>query len=115
MSHEGTCQWTGASGRHYTYYIYTNPPRFDPDQDGNYIYTKRANNLWTPIYIGEGCLSDRCCDNHHKAAAIKKKGATHVHAHLTNGEKMRRAEEADLLARYTNAYEPTGCNEKIGG
>ena len=24
-------------------------------------------------------------------------------------------EEDDLLANYTNAYKPNGCNEKVGG
>jgi hypothetical protein len=27
----------------------------------------------------------------------------------------RTAEEADLVARYTNAYKPYGCNEQEGG
>lgn len=111
-----TCVWTGASGTNYTYHIHPNPPNFSPNQDGNYIYTaKNAEGKWFPIYIGEGCLSDRCCDNHHQARCIAEKGATHVHAHLNAVKADRKAEEDDLLARYTNAYAPNGCNIREGG
>lgn len=68
-----------------------------------------------PIYIGEGNLADRISNDHHQAACIKKKGATHVHEHLNPKEDDRTAEEADLLANYTNAYEPNGCNDRVGG
>ncbi len=115
MASTGTCEWAGASGTKYTYHVYTNPPNFNANQDGNYIYTKLVNGFWIPVYIGEGCLSDRCCDNHHKSKDIAKKGATHVHAHKVSGQSTRRAEERDLLANFPNAYEPVGCNEKIGG
>lgn len=115
MAAIGTCTWTGATGMKYTYHVFENPPNFSANQDGNYIYTKVVNDVWTPIYIGEGCLSDRCCDNHHKANNIAQKGATHVHAHIGATQAARRAEEKDLLANYPNAYEPSGCNEKLGG
>lgn len=111
-----TCDWLGSSGLAYTYHIFNNPPNFDPNQFGNYIYAKKNDEgKWMPIYIGEGELSARCSANHHKATCIANKGATHVHAHPNGTEAARKAEERDLLARYTNAYAPTGCNEKEGG
>ena len=92
------------------------PASFNEDQYGNYIYTRRNNeDRWVPIYIGEGDLGDRVSDNHHKAKCIKSKGATHVHVHLTANKKAGQAEEADLLARFTNALMPHGCNEAPGG
>jgi hypothetical protein len=110
------CIWTGKSGTGYTYFIHPLPVNFDANQDGNYIYTKQnSQGLWVPIYIGQGDLRDRVSDNHHQAACIKKKGATHVHGRLNPKEKERIAEESDLLANYTNAYTPNGCNEKEGG
>jgi hypothetical protein len=116
MADNPTCVWTGASGASYTYHIHNNPPNFNAWQDGNYIYAKKnRDGRWVPIYIGEGDLSARCCDQHHQAQCIARKGATHVHAHLNSLQKARKAEEADLLAHYTNAYAPSGCNEKIGG
>src|SRR5271154_6146866 len=91
-----TCGWLGASGQSYTYHIYSNPPHFNADQDGNYIYAKKnQEGKWVPIYIGQGCLSDRCCESHHRAGCIQSKGATHVHAHLQASEATRKAEEKD--------------------
>jgi len=83
-------------------------------QDGNYIFTKTTNNIWVPIYIGQGDLNDRTNDSTHYGCAVGK-GATHVHVHLNPKEEDRIAEEQDLLAGHPDAYAPTGCNEKVGG
>ena len=116
MTDRPMCTWIGKSGTEYTYYIWSLPANFDPNQDGNYIFSKENDKgLWVPIYIGEGDLADRISDNHHQANCIKRNGATHVHVHLNGEERNRTSEEADLLARYTNAYKPNGCNEKEGG
>lgn len=116
MSERKTCNWNGASGTSYKYYVYELPHSFNDDQNGNYIYTKiNNNNKWVPIYIGQGDLGDRVGPSHHKADCISSKGATHVHVHLNSTEKNRLSEESDLLANYTNAYAPSGCNEKSGG
>jgi hypothetical protein len=116
MAEHQTCDWIGASGKEYTYYIWALPAGIDPDQDGNYIFSKKnSEGKWTPIYIGEGDLCTRISDSHHQAQCIKSKGATHVHVHRNSSGQNRRDEEADLLARYTNAYKPNGCNEKPGG
>jgi hypothetical protein len=96
--------------------VYILPTSFNPNQDGNYIYaTKNAQGQWVPVYVGEGDLADRAGDNHHQADCIKRKGATHFHCHLNPAAGTRRSEEADPLTRYTNAYQPYGCNEKQGG
>jgi hypothetical protein len=116
MAERPTCNWIGASGASYKYFIYELPITFNPNQSGNYVFTKlNAENRWYPIYIGQGDLRDRVGNNHHKWACIQSKGATHVHVHLNNSEQDRLVEEQDLLARYTNAYKPYGCNEKEGG
>lgn len=116
MAEHETCTWRGESGTDYTYYIWTLPADFKANQDGNYILSKRNDKgLWVPIYIGQGDLAERVSNDHHQADCIRKRGATHVHVHLNKQEKDRTAEEADLLARYTNAYKPYGCNEKEGG
>ncbi len=116
MEEHPKCTWYGASGTPYIYYIHSLPVIFEPGQDGNYIYSKKNDqSKWVPIYIGEGDLADRITDEHHQAACIKRKDATHVHEHLNPNEDNRTAEEADLLSNYTNAYKPHGCNEKEGG
>ena len=116
MSEHEKCTWTGGSGTSYTYFIWPLPASFSHNQDGNYIFSRKNDEgLWVPIYIGQGDLADRVSDDHHQAACIKRKGATHVHVHLNQKEKDRLTEEADLLTRYTNAYAPSGCNEREGG
>ena len=115
MTEQPSVNWSGASGKSYTYYVWPLPVHFDPTQNGNYIYScVNEDNKWIPIYIGQGDLRDRT-ENHHKAACIKRKGATHVHAHLNSVEADKLEEEQDLLANYANAYEPNGCNERTGG
>jgi len=106
-----TCNWIGKSGNSYEYHIHNLPPNFK-SLPGNYIFAKlNANNKWVPVYIGETeDLSERF-DDHHKMPCIKRKGATHIHAHLNQGgEVARRREESDLLDNYQNAKEPNGCN-----
>jgi len=115
MPDHPTCVWTGASGKTYTYYIWNLPTSFKENQDGNYIYSKKnSEGKWVPIYIGQGDLKDRT-ENHHQAACISEKGATHIHVHLNAKEQDRLNEEEDLLANHSNAYKPTGCNERKGG
>ncbi len=116
MTDREKCTWNGKSGTSYVYYVYSLPTTFDPNQVGNYIYTKKnQTGQWFPIYIGQGDLRERVSDSHHRASCIKARGASHVHAHLSQGENTRKGEEADLLANYTNAYQPYGCNEREGG
>ena len=109
-----TCDWKGASGNSYTFYIFSLPCTLDPDQDGNYIYVRRnAENRWVPIYIGEGDLADRSnLNQHHKGECIRSRGATHFHCHKNASQSARSDEEADLLANYTAAYLPYGCNSR---
>ncbi len=106
------CGWVGKSGTRYPYFVYSLPESFKEGGDGNYIYAKLVESKWRPIYIGQGDLGERVSPNHHKAKCIADKGATHVHAHLNSKESDRLAEEKDLLVNYSQAYEPTGCNEK---
>ena len=111
-----TQTWKGRSGTNYKFFIYQLPASIDPDQDGNYIYAKKnREGAWVPVYIGEGDLGERSGPGHHKAKCIRSKGATHFHCHLNTKLANRRAEESDLLDRYTNAYVPGGCNERPGG
>ncbi len=109
-----TCGWRGASRRTYTFYIFPLPCSFKPDQDGNYIYSRRdAEGLWVPIYIGEGDLARRSNPgSHHRGDCIQRQGATHFHCHVNADKDGREAEETDLRKYYTNAYVPKGCNRQ---
>ena len=111
MPSQETCQWTGRSGQKYLYYVYPRHPSINAGQDGNYVYAKKnVNGQWVPIYFGEGDLSKRASSDHHRVHCIDLKGATHVHVRLNPKKDDRRSEEQDLLANYTNALTPNGCN-----
>ena len=111
-----TCEWPGASGKKYQFYVWPRHPNVEAAQMGNYIYAAiNAKNQWFPIYIGQGDLSERCTKNHHQIKCIDFKGATHVHLALCAKEADRLAIERDLLAAFPDAYAPNGCNMKEGG
>lgn len=111
MANQETCTWVGKSSVKYTYYVYARHPSVNAGQDGNYIYAKKnQQGLWVPVYIGEGDLSKRATPDHHRINCIDSNGATHVHLHLNSRKEDRLAEEKDLLANYTNALTPSGCN-----
>jgi hypothetical protein len=101
-----TVTWQGASGTRYTYYAYPIGTTFLPGP-GNYCFAKvGADGRWAALYFGQtGDLSDRF-ESHHKADCARRRGATHIHAHVNDGgEASRLREEADLIA----AYKPP-CN-----
>ncbi len=101
--------WIGKSGRKYRYGIYSMETQF-VKKPGNYIFAKRAGAVWLPCYIGQTeSLGDRLAD-HEKETCAKRHGATHIHAHTTDGgELVRKAEEKDLIARWNPP-----CNEQLG-
>src|SRR6266446_9617742 len=109
-----TVEWSGGSGSKYKYWVHPLPFSCDPDQLGNYIFSKIVDNVWVPIYIGEGDLNVRCNDREHYPCA-RLKGATYLHCHTQPVETARLAEERDLLAGHPSAYAPKGCNQRLGG
>ena len=100
-----TIRWEGASGRGYRYWIYPIHTTFKA-QPGNYIFAVQTQpGRWAPAYIGETSSLRERLESHEKEECARRHGATHIHAHISNGQQARRAEEADLIAR----WEP-GCN-----
>jgi hypothetical protein len=107
-------EWLGASGTRYKYYVYELSHDLGSGQDGNYILAREITGGWEAVYVGQGDLEAR------KTAAmnegcVTQKGATHFHCHLNPDESARLAEESDVLAGNPEAYEPRGCNHKVGG
>ncbi len=103
-----TCNWPGASGKSYTYHVY----RFGialKAEPGNYIYAKlTAQNQWVPLYIGETDNLDSRVATHEKRECVRNNGVTHIHAHLTPGDRsVRLSEETDLRKNFT-----TSCNDQ---
>jgi hypothetical protein len=109
MSDE-TSLWIGASGAEYTYYVHERHPDI-PKRMGTFIYSKKnQEDLWVPVFIGEGDLSVRANADSELMTRINAKGATHVLLRINSVETDRRCEIADLLNRYQNAFEPEGCH-----
>jgi hypothetical protein len=114
MADPQSFNWTGSSGQKYVFYLFALPTGFTAKQDGNYIFASFDNTRWHAVYIGQGDLQTRIAAG--QADACIKSKASHVFARITTGgEDARRAIEADLLASYTEAYAPRGCNVKVGG
>jgi hypothetical protein len=83
MSEHPICNWIGASGTPYKFYIWEIPANFSPNQNGNYIYAKKnSEGKWVPIYIGQGDLKDRS-ENHPKQNCISSNGCASSLPHLT--------------------------------
>ncbi len=110
MPEQPTAKWIGASGTTYTYRVYALPIHVEPNQAGNYIYSRLgANEHWIAIHIGQGDLRKETA-KHNEADSIKLKGATHVHGRLNAREQDRQKEEQDLLASHKYAIEPNDFN-----
>ena len=101
MTTNWTQGWQGQSGVVYQYEVYPLNATFSA-VPGNYIFARLEGNQWRPLYIGESQdLSERI-SNHNEWPCVRRHGVTHIHAHVNNGgQAVRRAEEADLLARFS--------------
>lgn len=108
MSEAATIKWGSFSGKEYTYGIYPIGKTFK-DIPGNYIFAKQTKpGYWFPCYIGQTENLNQRLGDHEKEACAKSKGATHVHVHVNQGgEKVRRAEERDLILKWQPA-----CNDQ---
>ena len=102
-----TCEWPGASGKTYKYYVYPFGHALLAEA-GNYIFAKNAGNQWVPLYIGETDNLDSRVSTHEKRDCVRQNGVTHIHAHLTPGNRsIRLAEETDIRGNYN-----TPCNDQ---
>jgi hypothetical protein len=49
MADQAKCTWTGKSGTGYSYFVHELPVNFNPNQDGNYIFSKKNDKgFWFP-------------------------------------------------------------------
>lgn len=115
MTNYGISTWTGASGKKYEFETYSLDTKFKENVEGNYIFAKPgSDNRIYAVYIGEGILKDRI-EYRLQDGQVQKKGCDRVCVMLNDNEQERKRIETDLLASNINAYEPLGCNIKIGG
>jgi predicted GIY-YIG superfamily endonuclease len=101
--------WPGSSGQKYEYWIFPIETIFK-NEPGNYIFSKELNTgYWSACYIGQTENLNQRLGDHEKEACARRNGATHIHAHLTSGgETIRKAEERDLIQKWTPP-----CNEQL--
>ena len=102
MADDPTINWSGKSSQTYQYYIYPIGTSLKAEP-GNYIFAKETKpGYWRPIYIGQTSNLAQRLGDHEKEECAKQNGATHIHAHLnSSGESARRAEESDLIAKWS--------------
>jgi hypothetical protein len=113
MVKKETSEWIGVDGQRYEYNVHDLPTNFDRGKYGNYIFAKKSKaGHWTPIFIGQGELGAKICEDHSQLECIKELGATHVHVHTNDSEWVRISEEHDLLESYLKVFKPHGCNYK---
>lgn len=115
----GNFTWKGRSGRVYEMEAFSLDTVVKPDICGNYIFGRlytdeKARKYIAPIYIGEGILKDRI-EFRINEGRVQKKGCNCFCGMINEDEKSRKEIEDDILAAYPQAYEPVGCNIKIGG
>jgi predicted GIY-YIG superfamily endonuclease len=103
-----TCNWPGVSGKSYTYHVHPIETALKAEA-GNYIYAKlNQQGQWEPLYIGETDDLDQRVTTHEKRECVRRNGGTHIHAHLTLGDRsVRLNEETDIRSNFT-----TPCNDQ---
>jgi hypothetical protein len=113
MGKTGKSTWIGKSGIVYDFIDYKLDTIFN-DIQGNYIFSRREENILCPVYIGEGMIKERIAFRINEGK-IQEKGCDCVSVRLLDkGDDSKQIEE-DLLAAYPSSYEPNGCNIKQGG
>jgi len=95
MASIGNITAKGRSGRQYQFELYGLDTTFK-QVGGVYVFLRGSD----PVYVGHtGDLSERF-DGHHKAAAIRAKGADRIGVLVEGSEQRRLAIESDLLGGY---------------
>jgi excinuclease UvrABC nuclease subunit len=99
---ERTIHWRGASGYRYKYWIVPINAVLK-DAPGNYIYAKETSpGQWKALYVGQTSSLRHRLASHEKELSATRRGATHIHVHLSSqNAAARESEEADLIAHYS--------------
>ena len=98
-------EFSDLRGRKYVYSV-RKFEDFRADVPGNYIFAKRTNSGWVPLYIGEtASLQKRMARVHEAWDYCRNRSASFVLAHVNIGDhKEREAEQRALMV----AFDPPG-------
>jgi hypothetical protein len=96
-----TFEWTGQSGREYSYKVYPLGADFKPVA-ANYIYARMSEGgHWIPLYVAQTRDLHQRPEGSGKHDGAIQKGATHIHVHASSeGQAVRCEEERDLVLRW---------------
>ena len=109
MAQQGTVDLEGESGDTYTFNVWPIKTSF-AEVACVYIYSRKINGLWDPIYVGQTIHLATRLDEHANGEdasdiCIQLSGATHILVHRVSAKEDRLAEETDLRNKY-----PWSCN-----
>ncbi len=103
--------WRGDSGKRYPYHVLPISERPRKGLIGNFIFARISpHHTWVPIYIGHGDLGNPFWGKPWCSRCIEEREATHMHFRLNPNLFQRKLEAQDLLERYVQVFDPSGCN-----
>ena len=93
--------WPGSAGAKYRYwFLGDTSPLGIKDQPGNYMFVRRANQGWLPVYIGIADNLRQRILGHEVWVEAHRCGATHVMGHTQQDRVARESEERDLIGHW---------------
>ncbi|MGD1027542.1 hypothetical protein [Candidatus Binatus soli] len=101
MASLGQVTFVGSSGNKYVFEIYALDTKFKDDFGAIYIFSHQTNvGTHTPVYIGETDQLGIRIPKHEKWPCVRRERATHICIHAEANERLRKAKEQDLIAKY---------------
>ena len=98
--------FNGSSGKEYKFTAYTVDTAFN-EVAAVYIFTKKQNDSYWPLYIGQTDNLKERISNHEKWACVRQNGVNSICVFRDSSESSRLLIERDLLA---NTNPP--CNDQ---
>jgi len=101
MGKEGIQNWSGRSGKTYTFEVWSISSTIFNEVECVYIYTKLVNNYWQYIYVGQTSqlatrLNQHANGDEASDKCIQRSGATYLHVLKLKPESSRLDVETDI-------------------
>ena len=105
----GVYQWVGESGQKYRYSVHMFGTAFGPGP-ATFVFARELRpGQYQAIYFGETADLSEPFKDYEAMQCIKRQRVTHIHVrHGSDREDARRAECADLVARWNPPCNATG-------
>ena len=96
MAQIETVTFTGSSSEKYDFTAYTTDTAFN-EVGAVYIFTKRENSRYTPLYIGQTDNLKERIPNHEKWPCVRRNGVNSICVLSDSSQSSRLQTESDLL------------------